>query len=351
MSVNKETTSEEIDLGQLFKLIGDTLNKLFLFIKNIFNGIFHSAILFLQFIQKHFLKFVIAGILGVGIGWFLDSGKPTVYRSSMIVEPNFKSTQQLYNNIEFYDKLAAEAEYDNLANALKISSSEAETIKRVVIESFTDENQKLKQFSDFVATLDSTSRENLSYKDYLENFNNINARFHKITIESEDPKVAKKSQNEIVRAIANNSYFQLQKTTNDLNLKIDDSIINRQLKELDSLKLFYQKLKLLEANKENGNSETSINLAGDKESLDNSEIVLLSRAKDLNNEILSNNNKRANTKNIINVISDFPNRGAMVNEWFRQSKFTLPILFIGITFIVLVLLSINTFLKGYSKNN
>ncbi|MFD2563550.1 hypothetical protein [Aquimarina rubra] len=347
---NKENTSEEIDLGQLFKLIGDAFNKLFQFIENILKGIFSAIISFLQFIRVHFLKFAIAGIVGIALGWYLDYNTEPIYRSSMIVEPNFNSAQQLYNNIEFYNELAKDAEYKNLALALKISDKEAGNIVGVSIEAFSDDNQKLKQFSDFVNTLDSTSRANLSYEDYLENFNNINAKFHKITIKALEPEVAKKCQNAIVRSISNNQYFQLRKNTNDLNLKINDSIVRKQLTEVDSLKKFYQKLKLIDAEKIEKSSSTSINLSSENNQLDRSEIALLKEAKSLGQEILEINNRKAYTKNIINVISDFPNRGALVNSFFRQKKVLMPIGFVGLTFLVLLFLSLNRYLRNYYRN-
>ncbi|MHA7059229.1 hypothetical protein ACWGOQ_0018530 [Aquimarina sp. M1] len=348
---NKENTSEEIDLGQLFKIIGDGINKLFRFIGNIFKGIFHAVILFLQFIRVHFFKFVIAGIIGFTLGLILDYIAEPIYKSSMIVEPNFNSAQQLYNNIEFYNELTEEEEYNTLASALKISDQEAANITELYIEAFSDDNQKLKQFSDFVRTLDSTSRANLSYRDYLKNFNNINARFHIVTIEALDPSVAKKCQNAIVRSIANNEYFRVQKSTNDLNLKIDDSIVRKQLAEVDSLKEFYQKLKLLDVQRPNESSGTSISLSSENNQLDQSEITLLNQAKSLSKEILENNRIKANSKEIINVLSDFPNRAALVNSFFTQKKVLLPILLIGLTFLVLVLLSLNRFLKNYDKRS
>ena len=60
--------SEEVDLGQLFKLIGNAFNKFFRFIASIFKGLFHLIILFLLFIQKHFVKFAIIGFIGLVIG-------------------------------------------------------------------------------------------------------------------------------------------------------------------------------------------------------------------------------------------------------------------------------------------
>ncbi|MGY3795198.1 hypothetical protein [uncultured Aquimarina sp.] len=344
----KENPSEEIDLGKLFKLIGNVFNKLFLLIKRLSTEIFHITIRTLLFIQKHFLKILIAGVIGVVVGWILDTTEKPIYQSSMIVEPIFNSTQQLYNNIEFYNELAEEKDFNNLAAALKISNQEASSIKKVIIEASTDENQKLKQFSDFVSTLDSISRANLSYKDYLRNFNNINAKFHKITIRALDPKVAKKSQNAIVRSISNNEYFKLQKNTNDLNLKLDDSIIRKQLAEVDSLKSFYQKLKMLDIQREPSSSNTSINLSSENKELDKSEITLLKQAKNLSKEILEINKRKANTKEIINVISNFPERGALLNDLLTQKKVLLPIILIGLMFVVLILLGLNRYLKNYN---
>ncbi|SEK78090.1 hypothetical protein SAMN04487910_1101 [Aquimarina amphilecti] len=351
MSTNKENTSEEIDLGQLFKMIGDGFNRLFRFIGDIFKGIFHLLIVFLQFIQIHFLKFVIAGIVGLGIGWYWDYVSEDVYRSSMIVEPNFNSTQQLYNNIEFYNELAKEEAYQTLAFSLKISDKEAENITKIEIESFTDDNQKLKYFSDFVSTLDSISRVNFNYETYLKNFNNINSRFHKIELKSKNPEVAKKCQNAIVRSIENNNYFNIQKRTNELNLRISDSVAKKQLVEVDSLRSFYQKLKLLEIKKPESSGSTSINLSSDNQNLDRSEIALLNEAKILNAEIIRLNQKKADSENIINVISDFPNKGALVNDFFSKKKVLLPLSSILLTFLFLILKSINRFLKEYEKKD
>ncbi len=343
---NKENTSEEIDLGQLFKLIGEAFAKLFRFIVSIFKGIFHLIILFLQFIQKHFIKFAIAGVIGLGIGWYWDSVSEPVYRSSMVVEPNFNSAQQLYNNIQFYNELADKEENRALAQALVIGDSLAQTIKKITIESFSDNTQKIKQFSNFIQELDTVSRKLVDYRDYLDNFNDINSKFHKIQIEATSPTVAKKCQKAIVRSIENNEYFLLQKKVNEINISLRDSLVEKQLVEIDSLQNFYKKIKIAEANKPSGT--TSINLA-EKTSNSTSEIDLLLQAKLLKDEKVKLNNLRVNTENTINVISDFPRRGALVNDFFRSKKVLLPLILIGLVLFILIILSINTFLKNYNE--
>ncbi|WP_051473714.1 hypothetical protein [Aquimarina macrocephali] len=77
----KENTSEEIDLGELFKFIGDVFNRFFKFIGNIFKALFHLFILFLNFIRIHFLKFIIAVFFGLAVGGYLDYKSEPIYRS------------------------------------------------------------------------------------------------------------------------------------------------------------------------------------------------------------------------------------------------------------------------------
>ncbi|MFC5047743.1 hypothetical protein ACFSTE_05595 [Aquimarina hainanensis] len=342
----KENSSEEIDLGQLFTLIGNGFHKLFQFIGSVFKSFFHLIILFLQFIRAHFLKFVIAIIIGIVAGSYWDYKSEKVYRSSMIVEPNFNSAQQLYNNVEFYDELAKQEEFEALAGALKIEVKYAKSIREVKIESFSDQAQKISQFSEFIQGLDSISQKLVDYEDYLENFNNINSKFHRIHIKSTNPRVAKKCRKQIVRSIEENEYFRLQKRINEQNITLSDSIIERQLLELDSLQRFYRKVKMIEASKDIGG--TNINLAQSKTG-ELPEVALLKKVEELQEDKVELNNEKASTDNIINVISDFPNKGVLVNDWFTKKKVLLPLACLGLILIFLLLMELNRYLKQYQN--
>ncbi len=342
----KENHSEEIDLGQLFKLIGDTFSRFFKFIGAIFKNSFHLFILFLNFLRRHFLKFAIAIILGVIVGGYWDYNSQPVFRSSMIIEPNFNSAQQLYNNIEFYNQLAEQKDYATLAEALHINPKEAFNIKKMSIESFSDQAQKIKQFSTFISDLDSISQKQVDYNDFLQNFNNINAKFHRIKIEATSAEIAKKCQKAIVTSIENNEYFTLQKKINDRNIALKDSVISMQQSEINELQEFYKRVKILEAQKPQGN--TSINLAENQQD-QMSEIELLKQARTLKDEKIELNNEKANTENTINIISEFPNKGVLIDDFFNKKMVVLPILFSMILFLGLLLHLLNSYLMNYDR--
>lgn len=339
--------SEEVDLGQLFKLIGNAFSRFFNFIGSIFKGIFGLVILFLLFIQKHFIKFTIVGIIGLAIGIYLDLNKATTYVSSMVVEPNFNSVQQLYNNVDFYNELASAQDSTALAEVFNISKKEAASIKKFKAESYSDENQKVQLFDRFVRSLDTTTQKTINMKAYLENFNSFDARFHTVSVTATNNNIAKKIQPTIINSISRNDYFSLQKNISDINIELQDSIYKKQINEIDSLQLLYKKVMLKEADR--SMEGTSINL-GDNGAKDNKELSLINKMDELKFSLVELNEERANKSSILNVISDFPRKGVKEKGFLNSYKFLIPSILLCLTVFILALISLNTYLKNHKKD-
>ncbi|MET1258523.1 hypothetical protein ABV409_04235 [Flagellimonas sp. DF-77] len=344
---SKNPGSDEVDLGQLFQLLGNAISKFFAFIGSIFTGLFRAVMIFLLFIQKNFILFVAAAVFGGVGGYFLDQYKPRKYISKMVIEPNFNSVQQLYNNIDFYNDLAKAEDSVALSNALGIATSDAGTIVEIFVDSYSDENQKIKLFDEFVRDLDTTTVKALDFESYLKNFNSLDARFHQISVVSTDNKVAKKIQPAIISSISANDYFKLQKSISDINLRLQDSIYVQQLVEIDSLQRLYQTVLVKEA--DNPMQGTSINLADNGES-QNKELALIQEREVLKNRLVKLNEERANKSAILNVISDFPARGVKQKGFWKSYLFVLPIVLVGAVLFMLSMIQLNSFLKEYKRS-
>jgi hypothetical protein len=342
-----QNTSDEIDLGQLFQVIGRGFQKFFNFIGNIFKGLFHLLMLFLLFLQKHFIILGTTLVLGGVAGYFLDSITPDKYLSKMVVEPNFNSVQQLYNNLAFYNDLAKAKDSSALATALNITEREAASIKEIFADSYSDENQKIKLFDEFIKELDTTTIKTIDFENYLKNFNSLDARFHQISVISTDNRVAKKMQPAIINSISVNDYFKLQKKINDENLKLQEEIYRQQLIEIDSLQSLYRTVLVKEADKPM--QGTNISLAEGGESK-NRELALVQEKDVLKEKLVELNEERANKSTIINVISDFPTRGVEMKGIWNSYKFKLPILLLVAMLAVLGIINLNKFLRTYKKN-
>ncbi|OBX23967.1 hypothetical protein LX77_01908 [Gelidibacter algens] len=340
--------NEEVDLGQLFNAIGRLFERFFRFIGRIFKGLFGVILLFLFFIQKHFVKFAVVVVIGFIIGAILDAKKEPKYISTMVIEPNFNSVQQLYNNIAFYNELAKAEDFLSLSEALSITETEALAIRKFKVESYSDENQKIVLFDKFVRSLDTTTQKAIDMKSYLENFNSYDARFHTISVIASVNTVAKKIQPAIISSISNNSYFNLQKDISDSNIKLQDSLYNKQITEIDSLQLLYKRVMLKEA--ERSLQGTNISL-GENGRQDNKELSLINKMEDLQLGLVELNKERGNKSSILNVISDFPRKGVRDKGILKSYKFLIPSALLIVTVLLILLLSLNKYLKNYSRNN
>lgn len=341
-----QNNSDEIDLGQLFQMIGRGFQKFYNFIGSIFKGIFHIAMLFLLFVQKNIIVIGAAVIIGGVGGFVLDKVLPEKYISRMVVEPNFNSVQQLYNNIAFYNDLAKAQDSVALATALNITEHEAASIEEIFTDSYSDENQKIQLFDKFISGLDTTTVKAIDFENYLKNFNSLDARFHQISVISTDNRVAKKAQPAIINSISVNEYFKLQKKINDENLDLQEDIYKKQLIELDSLQSLYKTVMVKEADKPM--QGTSINMAETGESRSR-ELALVQEKDVLKEKLVELNEERANKSTIVNVISDFPTRGVEQKGIWNSYKFKLPIILLILVFGVLALLELNRYLKTYGQ--
>ncbi len=348
MSTNlpESQPSEEVDLGQLFKLIGNAFDRFFRFIGRILEGIFHLLMLFLMFIKQHIIKFVIAGVVGVGLGFYLDSTKEPLYISAMVVEPNYNSVQQLYNNVEFYNELAKAEDSISLANALDISTSKAASIKEFFVDSYTDENQKIKLFDAFLRTLDTTTQKSINMEAYLKDFNSMDARFHRVSVVATDNMVAKEFQDKIIEGIVENEYFDNQRKTKTSNLIFQDSIYQKQLAELDSLQVLYKKVMLKEADKPM--QGTSISMA-DTGAGQNKEMAIINERNTVKNAIVALNVERVNKTNVVNVISNFPERGAKQRGFLKSYKLLLPSVLLVFITLFYAFIGLSKYLEQYKK--
>ena len=336
-----KSSSDEIDLGQLFQYIGNGIKSIFSAIGGFLMGIVNALFWLLLLIRKNLILLGLIFIIAAVGGYFLDQILPKKYVSKMVVEPNFNSAQQLYNSVEFLNSLADSEDSITLGAALNIESKLAARLKEIRVESYTDENQKLKLFDQFVRELDSITAQNIDIEEYLDNFNSMDARFHQITVISENSSLARMIQPAIISSIESNEYFRLQKRVNDENMTLQEAVYKKQLSEIDKVLELYQSVMLKEA--ENPGQVTTISL-GEGGEKTNREIELIQEREVLKNRIVYLNRERANTTSILNIISDFPSKGSELKGFWYRLVFLLPVLTTASCLLILLFVRFNKYL-------
>ncbi len=330
---NQAKVEEEVDLGQLFVLIGRGFSKLFNFIGDIFKTIFHWVILFLLFIKNHFIKLVIGALVGAVLGGIYHFGfKVPTYESSMTVQPNFGSAVQLYKNIDYYQTLLKQKDFERLAKSLKISNEEAESITFIEAEPYSNENQSILSFKNFIKDLDTTTIKLVDFETYTEEQPIESFEYHIVTVSSEDKYIFNKLETPIIASIIQNVFYDKVKTTAYNNLISRKDALENSMIELDSLRILYKEVMLAESRKES--SGTSIIMADSGEK--NKEVVVFDKYMDMNQQLIDVNKKITEQNEVINVVSSFNSIGMKIGGWYRNSiirgflgSFLLIVLFLS----------------------
>jgi len=343
MSKHNISQEEEIELGSLFKIIGRGFSNLFNAVGKLFKGILHYLILFLIFLRNNALKLSLAVLVGAAFGLYLDLTKPQLYSSTMIVEPNFKSALQLYQNIDFYHELVKQKDSILLAQTFNIPVNEAAKLKGFYIEPIKNENEKFVFFDDFIEDVDTTTVRSIDIKEFKKSFSNYDYKYHQIKVTSLNNSIFKKLNRPIINSIESNPYFNYQKSINNQNLLQNEKVLVKSLQEVDTLRRIYNEVLITVAKK--AELGTSITLAEGSKKTD--ELELFNESLRLNRELVENNKEKAESSEILNIVSDFSKIGKKESSLIKKMTIVLGI-GMGLLMLSFILLrQLNRFLLKY----
>ena len=346
MSTNQNTNEEEVDLGSLFKIIGKGFSNFFNFIGNVFKGIFHGVIVSLLFLRSNIIKIGIAAIIGAGFGAYLESNKKDLYTSDLLVAPNFGSTRQLYDNINYYNELVQQRDTLTLSKTFSIDIASAGSLRNFSIETIKNEKDIINGYNDFILEVDTTTVKSYDYKEYKVSFSDYDYRVHKINVISERNDVFRDLGKVIISSIVKNDYFNRYKEISNDNLNKTDAILRQNLIQLDSLSDVYKNVLLQESKKQT--SGTNIDL-GSSSGNRIKELELYDTKADIIEDLEVITDKKIEKYEVINVISNFQSVGYKMKGVTKNYVYLLGLLGVVIVILILLLLKLNAFLNNYSK--
>ena len=342
---SKSNNEEEVDLGSLFVIIGKGFSKFFNFIGDIFKGIFHFFISILIFLKENSFKIGIAAIIGFAVGIFLEVKSSDTYSSDMLVQPNFKSVSQLYNNINFYNDLVEQRDTLGIQNTFNLDKETAASLKEFSIEPIANENDIINAYNDFVLEVDTATVSSYTFEDFKASFKDLDYKTHEINVIAEKNDVFNKLDEIIISSVVKNKYFSRVKELTNENLNRTDSLLRQNLGQVDSLRKVYMQVMIEEAKKQSNG--TSIDLGGEKRST--KELELFATKQNLNSELTDIVIDKSEKYEVVNVISNFQPVGYKIDGVSENKAVQFSILGILLMVVILLFTKINTYLGNYKK--
>lgn len=352
MSENlQQQPSEEVDLGHLFKLIGNAFSRLFKFIGSILNSLFLAFVWLVFFIKKHVFKFILAAILGFSFGVLKEKISEPVFKSSIVVKQNYDTGEELNGLIERYNDLISERDSVVLAENLKITTKEANSLKELKLESILDENQKLKLFDVYTKEMDSVLASNISFESYLEKGREYDYRYQKITLKAKTKGVFNKVLTQIVANVESSAFFKNEQMKDLTELTRRENIIKESLKESDSLQKVYQFVLEKSAEATTG-SQTSVTIDNTEDKSITKEFELYTKDIELRRELVQIEREKEDLAKILEIVSNVQNEGTLDSntEIFGfplSNKVFYSSFLIILVFMVLIALEFLKFLERF----
>ncbi len=344
--------SEEVDLGQLFKLIGKGFTSVFSYIGSFFKKLFLAFVWLVFFIKRHALKLAISGVVGVILGTVLEKTSEPVYKSYITVKQNYETGENLYNTIGYYNDLLKQGDITAIENVLGVKYEEAMSILYFEMEPVISENQRLQEFDAYLQTLDTSIARTVEYKTFLKNSEDYHHQYQQITIKAKERNNFKTVFRKIIDNINSNVYFKREQEKDLKELRDQASAISESLIKSDTLLAVYQKAIVTSAENKN-DFESKITITSDNGKISSTkEFELYNKHLELKQELSEIEREIADKAHIIEITSSKQDSGTIDDKKELFGKKVSPKLFYGIiltglTFLTLLIFRFVKFLERY----
>ncbi|GAB1857468.1 hypothetical protein MHTCC0001_23040 [Flavobacteriaceae bacterium MHTCC 0001] len=310
--VQQPQQSEEVDLGQLFKLIGKGFNNFFRFIGNSLNKLFLVFVWFVFFIKKHIIKIAVAVVLGYGFGYYKEKRDESIFKSTTIIKQNYKTGENLYGAIQYYNQLIAEQDFITLSKAIGISADKAAAVLSLEVESVFTENEQLEFFDEYVKAFDTIALKKVSFENFIKNIEDFEYPFQKITIKAREKGVFGKIINEIANEISSTEFFINEQKKDLEELSRLENSLTKSIEESKALQNVYKNV--LEKPLLNQGSQTSISIDNTEDKSITKEYELYLNDIELKRELVEIQREILDKNKIIEIVSNKESLGIIDNS-------------------------------------
>lgn len=308
---NRTTGNDEIDLLDLFRRMGRTVARWF-------NAIGKAILISIVFLIRNWLFLLLSIIFGTGVSYILKKSAKPVFNSDMVLKVNVPSAAEMISYLNRLHTFCLEDNKDGLAKALSLDEQRVSRVDDISAYWIIDEGKdSIPDFVDYTNNHDIYDTIDVRMKDRFD--------IRILTGSAEDISLIRTG---ILSYLNNNELFRQR---NDLRLKQTGEMIARleyDISELDSL----QKIKYYEESKKlvPGTGGQMVFLQEQKTQLLYGDIYLLYQRKQRLEQ------QASIYKDIITIISDFPEPIARANGIFYYIKSIVPVFFF-LTVIILII--------------
>jgi len=215
-NVPQQTDNQEIDLGQVSKIVSQGFESL---LTAIFRGIL--------FLKRNLIWIVSLFVIGAVLGFYLDK-TTKVYDHQLIVTPNFSSTDYLYAKVE---QLNAKIKEDDTVFLKKIGIQDTKKLGKIEIEPIIDVYRFIDNKSENFDLLKLMAEDGSMDKILKDKITSKNYPFHLISFTTLNATTEEKTLKPIMRFLNESEYYQkllvIANENADLKMKYNEQMLTQ----------------------------------------------------------------------------------------------------------------------------
>ena len=320
-NIPNNNSSDEIDLGQLFQMIG-----------NGFNRIFKTFLSAFVYFKNNLLILIGLAVIGILIGFGLNQISSKKLKTEVIVKPQLESKNYLYdviNEIQANIKAKDTAFFSNIG--IEISDFDGLEVHIAPVNENRDSSESEIKYLELLQSFENTEAIADIVRAELQNKSSFN---HRISFYYIDAKVGQQFAKGVMAYINTNEYFDdlIAVYRENATSRIEEN--EQLLKQVDEIITNYAN-KMAEKDGIAGN---------DRIVLDNQETVNITGLFGLKNSLIkdieSKNLELEQRTDPISIIN-FGKPQQIVKSLFKKNIVLFPLLFIGLFLLVSLIRFLN----------
>lgn len=335
---NNNHQSDEIDLKELFKGIGD-------FFKNILNGFLMIIVGIRNATVKNFKLIFIFGLIGGLAGIALNYVTPDYYSSSMLLKSTHLSGRLMESSIDKLDQLCREQNYQQLSKTLDIELELAQNIRGLHYEPFVAE-QEIVELEVFKQQLKNEIDDEQLINQFVEKLKMENKSTYRIFVNVFDNDELSRLEQPILNYFKENPYVAKRLKIQRETLQLEKENLEDELSKLDSLKkiMFKNFNSMAERSRQGSNNV----IMGDEKVTD--PIAIFEESRDQYQEKLRVQEKLF-LEPSFELIDGFTIFAKPKSPGLIKYGFYSGLVGLGIAYIIILLIAFNRYLNTIEEKN
>lgn len=324
--------NEEIELGQFLAFLKQTTGGIFEKLNNLFFGFFKFLMFIVISLKRNWKILGFFTVLGLGVASSTTFLGERTYYSSMVIRPNFGSSEMIYDQVHYYNDLIKQK--DTATLNLIFNPKLVPNIQKIEVEPVVSQKEKQRIYNDYLTKVDTAlTNSYFSYDEYIDRLDEWGYYKHKVIVYADSSIDFTQFENPILAPLMKSDYLISQYEIKN-RIAVDQiGVLQEIFENLDSLTKIKRSTYLLPQGP--GNTGVTKFYLSEEDDEKNSEEWIYERMMSTRNTLSEVSYELVENNKIVKIITHFKGRGVKEGRLIPFLIIFFGIFTLGVLIIVL----------------